>query len=259
MIQTMLGQAIGRVTKMFLAPIGPLQHIFDTPGVTHVHCLEQAYAVLSQDSKEDVATFFKPYHSSITKGLYWADRGWKNVYHFYSKPDNEGNVTWPGAAAEFQYYFNKALSFMEKDVFKGMFFLGAALHLVQDMCVPHHSVGVVFDGHQEFEKWATENWTLFPAQENGITRSGDTPPSTGSISWQEVCPHLMDFSHPSQFLDYNAKISARYFPLVSIENGCDEVSYIEAARVLLPLTVYTTAGFLDYVRNHIKNITLKLA
>ncbi len=32
-----------------------------------------------------------------------------------------------------------------------MFYLGAALHLVQDMCVPHHSLGIIFDGHKEFE------------------------------------------------------------------------------------------------------------
>lgn len=247
MKQTMLGQAISQVTKLFLAPMGPLQHIFDSPGVTHVHCLEQAYAVLRRDSKTDVAMFFQPYHSSLTKGLFWADQGWKNVYHFYSKPENEGHALWPGATAECQYYFNKALAFLEKDIVKGMFFLGAALHLVQDMCVPHHSVGVVFDGHQEFEKWATQNWARFPA-----LRSGDTPPM------QEVCPHYK-FSHPSQFIDYNAEISARYYPLVSLENGCTETSYIEAARYLLPLTVNSTAGFLDFACDQILKIRPHLA
>lgn len=235
MKQTLLGQAIGRMTKMFLVPIGPLQRFFDSPGVTHIHCLEQAYGVLSQDMIE-VVSFFKPYHNSLTKGLYWADQGWKNVYHFYGNPANKGNAVWPGAVAEFQYYFNKALFLMEKDVFKGMFFLGAALHLVQDMCVPHHSVGVIFDGHQEFEKWATLHWSQFPADGSG---------------------YYFDFSHPSQFLDYNAKISARYYPQVSLENGCDEASYIEAAQILLPLTIYTTAGFLDFSRSHLKSVTLK--
>ncbi|MHB1653313.1 MAG: zinc dependent phospholipase C family protein [Desulfitobacteriaceae bacterium] len=237
MKQTILGQTIGRVTKAFLAPIGPLQYIFDTPGVTHLYCLEQAYTVLRKDAKEDIVTFFEPYHSLLIKGLYWADRGWKNVHHFYSKPDKDGTTLWPGAAAECQFYFNRALALMEKDVFRGMFFLGAALHLIQDMCVPHHSVGVVFDGHQEFEKWATQHWSLFPAEESG---------------------YYLGFSHPVQWIEYNAMISAGYYPLVSLENACNEASYTEAARQLLPLTVYTTAGFLDFVRNQLRGVTLKL-
>lgn len=237
MNQTILGQAIGRVTKILLAPMGPLQRIFDSPGITHVHCLEQAYAVLRHDAKADVATFFQAYHSSLTKGLFWADQGWKNVCHFYSQPGQQDKTLWPGATAEFQYYFNKALSFMQTDVFKGMFYLGAALHLVQDMCVPHHSVGIVFDGHQEFEKWATLHWMNFPVEDGG---------------------YYLHFSHPNQFIDHNAEISARYYPLVSTEGGCNEASYTEAAQVLLPLTVYTTAGFLDFARTHLADITLKL-
>lgn len=226
MKQVILGQAIGRLTKIFLAPIGPLQYIFDTPGITHISCLEQAYTVLSADGKREVAAFFQPYHSSLSKGLLWADRGWKNVHHFYSKPGKNGTVLWPGAAAECQYYYNRALTLMEKNITNGMFFLGAALHLIQDMCVPHHSVGVIFDGHQEFEKWATRHWSEFPVTEQGT---------------------YLNFSHPSQWVEYNAKISAEYYPLVSIEKGSTETSYIEAARRLLPLTVCTTAGFLDLI------------
>jgi len=34
---------------------------------------------LTQDGKEEVAKYFKAHHSMLTKGLYWADKGWKNV------------------------------------------------------------------------------------------------------------------------------------------------------------------------------------
>ncbi|CAA7600389.1 phospholipase C [Acididesulfobacillus acetoxydans] len=237
MKQEILGQTIGRLTKMFLAPIGPLQYLFDTPGVTHVHCLEQAYDVLTRDGKADVATFFRPYHASLGKGLLWADRGWKNVHHFYSKPGKGASILWPGATAECQYYYNRALTFMDKDVFKGMFFLGAALHLIQDMCVPHHSVGMIFNGHQEFEKWAARHWSEFP-----LLESGSYP----------------NFSHPSQWVEYNAKISRAYYSRVSWEQGNPEPSYTEAARKLIPLTIGTTAGFLDFVRKKLTGVTLSL-
>jgi len=232
MYESIIGQTLGKMTKLLLASVGPLQYFLDSPGVTHVQCLEQAYIALQNDGKEDVATLFKAHHTMLAKGLYWADRGWKNVNHFYSH--KEGIIVWPGATGECQYYFNKALTFLPKNIDKGMFFLGAALHIVQDMCVPHHSLGILFDGHKEFETWATDNWDKFL-----ITKGLYLP-----------------FSHPVQWIDYNARVSASLYPLVSQDKGCSEESYTRASEILIPLTISTSAGFLDFVSNKISgNVT----
>ncbi len=224
MYERIIGQALGKVTKLLLASAGPLQYFIDSPGVTHVHCLEQAYIALKQDGKEDVTTLFKAYHETLTKGLYWADWGWKNVNHFYSHPDKQRIIVWPGATGECQYYFNRAFNLFPHNIDKGMFFLGAALHLVQDMCVPHHSLGILFDGHKEFETWATENWDRFPAERGSY----------------------LPYSHPAQWIDHNASASGSLYSLVSLDEGCSEESYKKAAEVLIPLTIATSAGFLDF-------------
>lgn len=218
------GQTLNIVSKVLLAPVGPFQPFLDAPSKTHVHCLQQAYDVLCQDGKEDVAIYFRSYDAWLKKGLLWADRGWKNICHYFPNSVHWG-LRWPGADAECQYYFQKALTVCQKDVPKGMFYLGAALHLVQDMCVPHHAKGAVFDGHQEFERWAENNLNSFTARQSGL---------------------YMPFAHPSQWIRHNAAKSSAYYPLVSRERGCSEGSYFEAARTLLPLTVYTTAGFLEF-------------
>jgi phospholipase C len=236
MYQGIIGQTLGKVTKLLLASAGPLQYFLDSPGETHVHCLEQAYITLTYDGKEDVAKLFKAHHSMLTKGLYWADKGWKNVNHFYSHPDKPGSIIWPGATGEGQYYFNQAFTLFSKNVDKGMFFLGAALHLVQDMCVPHHSLGIIFDGHKEFETWATQNSSKFPAT-SGM---------------------YLPFSHPAQWIEYNAGISATLYSLVSLGEGCSEKSYQEASETLIPLTISTTAGFLDFVRKQLAGLTLSV-
>jgi len=236
MYEKIIGQTLAKMTKLLLVTASPLQYFFDSPGVTHVHCLEQAYIVLKHDGKEDVARLFNAHHSTLTKGLYWADRGWKNVNHFYSHPDKQGIIGWPGVTAECQYYFNKAFAFFPSNVYKGMFFLGAALHLVQDMCVPHHSLGILFDGHKEFETWAAKSWSKFPAR-RGM---------------------YLPFSHPSQWIDYNANVSAPLYPLVSLDEGCSEESYRRASEVLIPLTISTSAGFLDFARKRLDNLTLRL-
>lgn len=229
MYERIIGQTLSKMTKILLASAGPLQCFLDTPGVTHAHCLKQAYSVLKQDGKVDAATLFDAYHLALTKGLYWADSGWKNVNHFYSHPDKQGIIGWPGATAECQYYFNKAFSLFSKNLDKGMFFLGAALHLIQDMCVPHHSLGVLFDGHREFETWATQNWDKFPAIKGAY----------------------LPFSHPAQWIDHNAHASGPLYSLVSMKEGCSEESYIKASETLIPLTIATSAGFLDFVSQKI--------
>ncbi|AFM40699.1 transcriptional antiterminator [Desulfosporosinus acidiphilus SJ4] len=215
---------LGKMTKMILAPVGPLQYFLNSPGLPHIYSLEQAYRLLEQDNKHQVTQLFEDYHTYLKKGLLWADRGWKNVCHYYSINEKQGSVRWPDAAAECQYYFNKAMSLFTKETVKGMFYLGAALHLVQDMCVPHHSNGVVFDGHLEFEKWAANNWYRFPSQFGLYPR----------------------FNHPVQWIDHNAKLSASLYPLVSLENGCTNETYTKAAETLIPLSIATTAGFLDF-------------
>ena len=233
MYEMIIGQTLGKMTKLLLASASPLQYFLDPPGVTHIHCLEQAYITLKHDGKEDVATLFNAHHSMLKKGLDWADRGWKNVNHFYSHPDKQGIIRWPGATSECQSYFNKALAIFPSNLDKGMFFLGAALHLVQDMCVPHHSIGVLFDGHKEFETWATQNWNRFPVK-SGL---------------------YLPFSHPAQWIDHNAKISGSLYPLVSVEEECTEDSYYKASEILIPLTISTSAGFLDFARNRLNSIS----
>lgn len=237
MYERIIGQTLGKMTKLILASASPLQYFFDSPGVTHVHCLKQAYQTLCGDGQEDVARLFEAYHSILTKGLYWADRGWKNVNHFYSHSDKRGIIVWPGATAECQYYYNKAFNFFPKNSAKGMFFIGAALHLVQDMCVPHHSLGILFDGHREFETWATKNWSKFPA--------------SGGV--------YLPFSHPAQWIEHNAGLSGPLFPLVSQEEGCSEESYEKAANILIPLTIATSAGFLKFIYQRLDSMAFRLA
>ncbi|HWQ71964.1 MAG TPA: zinc dependent phospholipase C family protein [Desulfitobacteriaceae bacterium] len=224
MHEKIINNTLGKITKMLLTPVSPLQYFLDTPGVMHVHCLDQALHILECDRKEKISKFFTEHRISLEKGLFWADRGWLNVTHFYQKTGKQDNLQWPGAASIFQNYFNKSFSVFSKGSSKGMFYLGAALHLVQDMCVPHHSLGVLFDGHREFETWATLHWHEYK-NTNGL---------------------YLSFEHPVQWINHNANSSAPLYSLVSLIEGCSEASYQKAAEILIPLTIATTAGFLDF-------------
>lgn len=50
--------ALVTMTKIFLAPMTPLQYFLDTPGLSHDYFLRQAYIMLTNDGKDEVRTFF---------------------------------------------------------------------------------------------------------------------------------------------------------------------------------------------------------
>ena len=60
--------------------------------------------------------------------------------------------------------------------------------------------------------------------------------------------------HLAQWIDHNAGVSGSLYPLVSEDEGCSEESYKKASEILIPLTISTSAGFLDFV--HIRLISL---
>ncbi|MDA8441006.1 MAG: zinc dependent phospholipase C family protein [Peptococcaceae bacterium] len=226
MVQAVVGRTIRNVTRIILTTLGPLQYFLDKPGLTHIYCLDDALTTLRNDGQKDLADRYRQYHAEICHGLLWADRSWKNASHYYRNPTEQTHALWPGALAEFQFYYQKYLVAAKReaarDRAKGMFYLGAALHLIQDMCVPHHAVGSIFNGHQEFEKWARQNYTSYPVTGAGM---------------------YLQLNHPSQWLDHNAGIAATYYGLVS--DG-DTAGYALATQALIPLTIRATAGFLAY-------------
>ena len=40
-----------------------------------------------------------------------------------------------------------------------MFYFGAACHIIQDLTVPQHAKGKLFDNHRQFELYVKENYT----------------------------------------------------------------------------------------------------
>jgi phospholipase C len=91
---------------------------------------------------------------------------------------------------------------------------------VQTCALPiYHSLGIIFDGHREFEAWVNLHWH----------------------EYTETKGMYEPFKHPVQWLSNNARNSAPLFPLVSLLEGCSESSYRIAAAKLIPLTIATTA------------------
>lgn len=188
---------------------------------THSYLNTQGINLLERDGYVGMSTFLKKNIVWIEKGSKWADSPQRYIEHYLLPIRGKGLWCWPNAGIACERYFNEAVKFWRQgNTGLAMFYLGAALHLVQDLCVPYHAHGKVFDGHRRFEFWASNNKELF-----AICRGGRYEKSCSAFKWvyNNACE-----AHP---LYWSLKES--YFEV-----------YPFAVQKMLFLAQQTTAGFL---------------
>jgi len=208
--------------KLLLATAAPLQAIIDKPCVTHEFCNRQALAILRHEGLKSCSDYFQRYLDKINAGACWADAGWKNVNHYYEPASGKGLWMFANAVEDFNKYYNLAIKWLFQGNYgQAAFFLGAALHLVQDLCVPHHARSLLFHGHKQYEEWVRRNFNAFRADNLGNYTTGKPIRS---------------------LLHYNAVIAADFLDWVGIDAA--ENRYRDATAVLLPLAQRTTADTL---------------
>ncbi|HWQ61406.1 MAG TPA: zinc dependent phospholipase C family protein, partial [Negativicutes bacterium] len=208
--------------QLFLIAASPLQGMLDRPGITHEFCNSQALQILRNDGFTRYAGYLQQFRRELNLGVYWADKGWKNIHHYYEPKSGRGLWHFAGAIEQFAAYYRLAFHTLRRgDQGKAAFLIGTAAHLVQDLCVPHHARGKLFDGHKQYESWAETRYADYAVSSQGVY--GEGRPA---------------FS----LLEANAAIAADFLDAVKQEG--DEPGYRRATAVLLPLAQRTTAGLL---------------
>lgn len=210
--------------RIILAATGPAQRLIQGPALTHLMCNRQAVKILQNDRLRKQAEIAGEFSAALDRGVAWADRGFKNMSHFLNPRTNKGIYGWTDAVRECGLFWNQALYFWQGQNYeKAFFYLGAAVHLVQDMCVPHHAMGILFDGHQEYEAWVVANRYNYRVEEQGIYDLGGSP---------------------GEWIRSNSSFAARYYHLVGATSA--KRDYGQATGILLARAQRVTAGFLSY-------------
>lgn len=193
---------------------------------THWFINEAALEILSTAGYKTDSNFIFPFRDDLQNGVAWADFGYKNISHFFNPETKKGIFGFASAACNFIHYLNKATQKNSQGNLKdAMFYLGAAAHLLQDVCVPHHSCGFLFDGHKEYEQWVEQNFMNY-------------------LFYTDVIED--HFKKPFQLLFSNAVTSANSINLVTTDN---KANYCQATNLLLPLAEYSTAGLFHWFAN----------
>ena len=148
------------LTQTFKA-INPIKKsIITTDCEVHLYIQDNALKTLLEYDYIEEYELFSRYIEYIDKGLVWADQDFKSYHHFYNPMEEKGMYGYDdNALTVAKRYYNKALKFFVlKNYEKSMFYFGASVHIIQDLTVPQHAKGKLFDNHRQFETYIKSNY-----------------------------------------------------------------------------------------------------
>lgn len=154
--------------------ISPIKRtIKKTECEVHLYIQENALEILKLNDYNEEYELFNKYKSKINEGLVWADQDFRCYHHFYNPNEEKGIYGCDdNALTVARGYYLKALKYFTlQDYNKSMFYFGAMCHIIQDLTIPQHAKGKLFDSHRQFELYIKENYkkiNRFKCRENPI-------------------------------------------------------------------------------------------
>lgn len=160
-VKKRLENAYSTALKGTFKVVNPIKKtIIKTDCEVHIFIQESAMDILMNNGYQKEYKLFNEYLSHINKGLVWADQDFKSYHHFYNPNENKGKYgSDESALIVAKSYYNKALKYYATDNYeKCMFYFGAACHIIQDLTIPQHAKGKLFDNHRQFEVYVKSNY-----------------------------------------------------------------------------------------------------
>ncbi|MBZ2174236.1 zinc dependent phospholipase C family protein [Schnuerera sp. xch1] len=190
----------------------------------HVYLNLKALIILLNNKYVKEYNLYNSYIENINKGAIWADQDFKSSNHFYNPIKKKGLFGRKNAMELAKEYYSKSINLWNKGkTNKAMFYLGATIHLIQDMTVPQHANIRLLDNHHQYEKYV--NRTYNNVKEFKI----------------ESGAYLLDSIE--DYIRFNTRVALKiYRKFKSIKD--DETRFYRITRCSLPLATRTTAGAL---------------
>lgn len=223
-----------KILKTVFSITNPIKKsIIKTHCIVHMHINIHALKVLQNDKYLDQYTFFANNILEINEGAVWADQDFKSSNHFYNPHKGKGMYGRNSAIDLAIDYYDKAIQLWNSgDYSKSMFYLGAALHLIQDMTVPQHANIRLLDDHRQYETFIKRSFNYLD----------DINVKTGAYLIHSI----------EDYIRFNARVSLKvYRRFQGIKD--DETRFYRIGRCSLPLAIRTTAGAMVMFYNDISS------
>ena len=152
----------------------------------------------------------------------WADQDFKSSNHFYNLYKRKGLYGRKSAMDLGVEYYNKSIKLWKQGEFnQSLFYLGAALHIVQDMTIPQHANIRLLDSHRQYETFVKR--TYQHVRDFQVERGA----------------YLLDSIE--EYIRFNARIALKVHKRFKRITD-DERRYHLVTKCALPLAKKTTAG-----------------
>jgi len=228
MLKGVVAASLKSITFIEDPALQSIDHAYCT---THQYCNDQALAILQKNGLIQEVVLLSAYYKQLQDGVVWADLNWKNIHHFLNPQTRRGFWHFSNAALDYLQCINTAMKYVRLGCMReAIFYLGAAAHLVQDMCVPHHAKCQLFDGHKKYEIWVEKHLEDFSGVQQG-----------------EIV-----VANPVGILFKNAATALDLYSYVDAE--AKEEQYKQATEILLPLANQSTVNLFCYFFARVKKI-----
>lgn len=213
----------GKAFKSFLWVINPIKkQVIETECQVHRFITYKALKLLNKYDYGREYEFFNFYLDEINSGVWWADQDFKSINHFYNPGKKRGLYGHGNALAFAKNYYDKAIKFWnKKDIEKSMFYLGASVHIIQDMTIPQHVNIRLLDSHRRYENFVKMTY--------------------------DVVAEYVTYKKPIMFKDlesyviFNSKMALKIYD-DSRDMKNEEERFHHVTRCILPIAQRTTAG-----------------
>ncbi|MEA4847242.1 MAG: zinc dependent phospholipase C family protein [Clostridiaceae bacterium] len=224
--------AYGKTFGTVLWAVNPLKKIFKkTLCQVHVFINGQAIEILKNDGFHEAYEFFALNKGCLNDGVVWADQDFRSREHFYNPYTQRGLYGCKSSKQLFRRYYGCALVHWDcGDRDKAMFYLGAAVHLIQDSTIPQHGSVKLLKSHSKYERWihrVHDDFLHYSAAEGGIY-----------------------LNSPFEYIDKNSKEAIEAYTKYSLIKDPSE-KFFRIANRTFPLAQKTTAGCLMNFYNKI--------
>lgn len=207
----------------------PIQYLLEYPHdpkylcITHKACNLEALKLIKASGNMEIAAILENNLQQLQEGVKWADLEFKNINHFFDPITRKGLWRFSPGVYEFSVYLANACRHANKqDIASSFFYLGAATHLLQDMTVPHHVCGHLFNGHKKFENWVQCHLDEFTCPPNQLKQT----------------------IKPLDLLFHSATIAREFMSRVG--ESASEDQYRHAAQNLLPIAQTSSAELFEW-------------
>ncbi|KXZ40621.1 phospholipase C [Alkalithermobacter thermoalcaliphilus JW-YL-7 = DSM 7308] len=235
----LIEKAYSKALQVYFSIINPLKKkVINTHCKVHKFINAQALKILRNDKYIDEFNFFCNYITAINDGTVWADQDFKSNGHFYSVKTKKGLYGGYSAMNLAKEYYENALKFWNiSDEYNSLFYLGACIHIIQDMTIPQHANVKLLDNHRQYENFVKKTYRYIQ----------DFKCDKGAYLLDSV----------DEYIRFNARVAMKIYRKFKYIKEDNERFY-RISRCTVPLAERTSAGamimfFKDITKSSLKN------